>query len=69
MHVQDGTIVKNGGVFIKGDLISWKIKTGTLQQSFFQTDHPFPEDKECKGNRDRMQHGQCTGAGDGEGRI
>ena len=33
MHVQDGTIVKYGGVFIKGDLISWKIKTGTLQQS------------------------------------
>ncbi len=29
MHVQDGTIVKYGGVFIKGDLISWKIKTGT----------------------------------------
>ena len=26
MHVQDGTIVKYGGVFIKGDLISWKIK-------------------------------------------
>ena len=29
MHVQDGTIVKYGGVFIKGDLISWKIKIGT----------------------------------------
>ena len=36
---------------------------------FFQTDHPFPEDKECKGNRDRMQHGQCTGTGYGAGRI
>ncbi len=26
MHVQDGTIVKYGGVFIKGDLISWENK-------------------------------------------